>query len=68
MKYNILTIILCTFIPLIVFRGKINIKKFKIKVWIKENRYEIALYVILAIGMLVRTLSIDKIPYGIGRR
>lgn len=66
MIYNIVITIICIIIPMFIFRKSNNIKENGIKNWIKENKYEIAIYIILVIGMLVRTVNIESVPNGIG--
>src|SRR5574344_30371 len=66
MIYNIVITLICIIIPIIVFKKSTSIKDTGLKVWLKENKYEIAIYIILVIGILVRTVNIGNLPYGIG--
>lgn len=66
MIYNIIAIIVCVILPFVLLKKELNIKDKNLKSIIKENKYIIIIYSILMVGMLVRLVNIENIPYGFG--
>src|SRR5574344_59752 len=66
MIYNIIAILISLILPIIIFKNNGSIKKIGLKNWSIENKYKLLIYTILVIGMLIRTVEIANIPYGIG--
>lgn len=62
MIYNIIITLICIILPIIIFRNSCNIKEIGFKTWIKQNKYEIAIYIILVIGFMLRMVNIQNLP------
>lgn len=65
--YNAIVVILCLLIPLIFIRRGIKeaiSEKKTLKEYVVNNKYDIAIYFIFAIGFLVRLVSIQSFPAG----
>lgn len=65
MGYNIIAILLSIIIPAIVIREPIIKLIKKEKISIKNYKFEFTIYVLIAIGCLVRTVGINMYPQGL---
>ncbi len=70
MLYNNITIIICFLLPIIIIRKSIKqaiLEKQSIKEYIKNNKYDILIYFIFAIGFITRLVALESYPAGLNQ-